>query len=50
MKEEPLVVVAIRVPVALKGWLQDRAKEEQRSVNFIARKLIEREIEREKAA
>jgi len=39
-----LVVVAIRVPVALKGWLQDKAREEDRSVNYVARRLIEREM------
>ena len=52
MKEEPLVVVAIRVPVTLKGWLQEQAKEQDRSVNYIARRLIEREmaVSEEKAA
>jgi len=52
VKEEPSVVVAIRVPVALKGWLQDKARKEDRSVNYIARKLFEREMEaqKEKAA
>ena len=52
MKEEPSVVVAIRVPVALKGWLQEKARQEDRSVNYIARKLFEREMgaQKEKAA
>jgi len=50
--DEPSVVVAIRVPIAIKGWLQEKARQEDRSVNYIARKLFEREMgaQKEKAA
>lgn len=46
--DEPSVVVAIRVPIAMKGWLQEKARQEDRSLNYIARKLFEREMEAEK--
>lgn len=45
---EPQEVVALRIPASQKAWLQRQAKEQDRSMNYIARRLFEREMEAQK--
>lgn len=50
MNEESHVIVALRVPASMKAWLQEQAKEQDRSVNYVGRQLIERAMEEKAAA
>jgi hypothetical protein len=34
-------MITLRIPVGLKVWLEQRAKRQERSMNFVAIKLIE---------
>ncbi|MEF9874730.1 MAG: hypothetical protein RR778_13630 [Glutamicibacter sp.] len=50
MNEETNVIVALRLPASLKAWLQQQAKEQDRSVNYVGRQLIERAMEEKQGA
>ncbi|WP_419403784.1 hypothetical protein [Stenotrophomonas rhizophila] len=44
------VIVALRLPSSHKTWMQEQAKEQERSVNFVARRMIERAMEEKEAS
>lgn len=47
MSDEPLVVVAFRIPQSVRDWLRMKGEEEERSVNFIGRRLFEKAMQEE---
>lgn len=49
-QDSQLVIVALRLPASMKLWLQEQAKEQDRSVNYIGRQLIERAMEEKEPA
>lgn len=49
-EETQPVIVALRLPSAYKAWLQEQARQEERSVNYVARRIIERAMEEKRGA
>ena len=49
MNQTNLITMSFVATQDIKAWLEQRAAKDERSVSYILRKLIERELSREKA-
>jgi predicted transcriptional regulator len=48
MNQPNFITMSIAVTPELKQWLQNRASKDDRSVSYVLRKILERELRREK--